>query len=88
MELLEKFTDTLSDAKEMFLDTLSDGKEHLSDYLNEETTVTRKTIATIGIICGLIGIIYGFLIAPAKKRIQVNVNSNTNDYDEEDGKDW
>ncbi|MDE6759757.1 MAG: hypothetical protein K2J90_03645 [Lachnospiraceae bacterium] len=83
MELLEKFTDTLSDAKEMFLDALSDGREHLCDYFNEETTVTRKTIATICIICGLVGVIYGFLIAPAKKRIQVNVNSNTNDYEED-----
>ncbi len=83
MELLEKFRDTLSDAKEMFLDAVSDGREHLCDYFNEETTVTRKTIATICIICGLIGIIYGFLIAPAKKRIQVNVNNNTNDYEED-----
>ena len=82
MELLEKFTDTLSGAKEMFFDAFSDGREHLCDYLNEETTITRKTIAIICIICGLLGIIYGFLIAPANKRIEVNVNSNTNDYEE------
>lgn len=82
MELLENITDTLTGAKEMFLDTLSGGREQLCDYLNEETTVTRKTIAIICIICGLLGIIYGFLIAPANKSIEVTVNSDANDYEE------
>lgn len=83
MEFLERFTDTLSDTKEMIFDALSNIREHLCDFFNEETTVTRKTITAVCVICALTGIIYGFLISPVKRGIQVNVNNNINDCEED-----
>lgn len=88
MEFLETVTSTLSDVKEAALDTLSNIKEYLCDFFDEETTVTRKTIAIICIISALIGIIYGFMISPIKKGIQVNVTNNGNCCGNDDEDDW
>lgn len=63
-------------------DTLTTAIDNLKDYLDEDTTLTRKTIACIGFTCILIGIIYGFIISPIKKGF--NINFINNDFDEDD----
>lgn len=88
MKFLETITCTLSSVKEAVLDTLSDIKEYFCDFFDEETTVTRKTIAIICIISALVGIIYGFLISPIKKGIHVNVTNNGNYCGNDDKDDW
>lgn len=65
-------------------ETIRDGIDTANDYLNEELSVTRKTILIMGSVFVLIGTIYGFLIAPVKKGIQINVSNTLNRYDEDD----
>lgn len=60
-------------------DTFTDSIISIKDFFNEETTITRKTIAITCTIFTLLGIIYGFLIAPVKRGIQINVTNNDND---------
>ena len=87
MNVLESITCTLSDVKEFLWDAIANTKEALCDFFDDEMCVTRKSIFIICTISGLIGILYGFLISPVKKGIQVNVNKNKNYYNDDES-DW
>jgi len=65
-------------------DTITDAATSIRDFFNEETTTTRKTVAVTCAIFALIGIVYGFLISPVKRGIQVNVTNNSDTYPDED----
>lgn len=65
----------LETVKETITDTITSIKE----FFNEEMTTTRKAVAITCAISALIGIVYGFLISPVKKGIQVNVTTNNGD---------
>ncbi len=66
--------DILRTMKDSFTDTII----LIKDFFNEETTMTRKVIAITCSIFALLGIIYGFLIAPVKRGIQINITNNEN----------
>lgn len=59
-------------------DTLTTATSTVSNFFNEETSITRKNFAILCALFALIGIVYGFLIAPIKKGIYVNVSNNGN----------
>ena len=80
MNVLEALTDTLSDTKDTFCDGLSNVKEAFCDYLDEDTTVRRRTIAIMILVAMIIGLIYGLILAP-KKKVVVEV---CDDFDDED----
>lgn len=82
MNVLETITDTLSDTKDTVLDVFYDAKEALCDFLDEDTTIKRKTIAIMILIAALIGLIYGLIIAP-KKKVVVEMCDCADDWDEE-----
>lgn len=72
--------DILKTIKDTFTDTILSIKY----FFNEEMVITRKTIAITCTVFTLFGIIYGFLIAPVKRGIQINITNNENDpYTEE-----
>lgn len=60
-------------------DTFTTAAISAKEYFNEETTITRKTFAITCTVFVLIGVVYGFLISPIKKGIQVNVTNNNGD---------
>ena len=73
------------DILETVKDTFTDAISSIQEFFNEETTTTRKTLIIICAIFTLIGIVYGFLISPIKKGIQVNVtNINDDSYAEDE----
>lgn len=84
MNVLETITDTLSDTKDTVLAALCDAKEALGDFLDEDTTIKRKTIAIMILIAALIGLIYGLFIAPKKKIIVETCGCMKDDWDDED----
>lgn len=67
--------DILKTIKDTFTDTILSIKY----FFNEEMVITRKTIAVTCTIFTLLGIIYGFLVAPVKRGIHVNITNNEND---------
>lgn len=67
MNVLETISGTLSNTKDTFLDGLTDIKEAFYDFLDEDTTIKRKTIVLIILVAALIGLIYGLVFAPKKK---------------------
>ena len=79
MNVLKTLTDTLSDTKTIHYDA----KEALCDFLDEDTTVKRRTIAIIILIAALVGLIYGLIIAP-KKKVVVEMCDCADDWDDED----
>lgn len=83
MNVLKTITDTLSDTKDTMLDGLCDAKEALCDFLDEDTTVKRRTIAIMILIAAIVGLIYGLIIAP-KKKVVVEMCDCTDDWDDED----
>ena len=83
MNVLETITDTLSDTKDIVMDGLCDAKDALCDFLDEDTTVKRRTIAIIILIAALVGLIYGLIIAP-KKKVVVEMCDCADDWDDED----
>ncbi|MBR1866341.1 MAG: hypothetical protein IJ801_07530 [Lachnospiraceae bacterium] len=82
MNLLENAADILSDAKDTCTNALSNVKERVCTFWDEDTSLTRRNLALICILFALIGVIYGFLLSPVKKGIQVNI-TNVDDEDED-----
>lgn len=73
--------DILETVKDTFVNAITSMKE----FFNEETTTTRKTLVIVCAIFTLIGIVYGFLIAPIKKGVSVNItNINDDSYVEDE----
>lgn len=73
--------DILETVKDTFVNAITFMKE----FFNEETTTTRKTLVIVCAIFTLIGIVYGFLIAPIKKGVLVNItNINDDSYVEDE----
>lgn len=73
--------DILETVKDTFVNAITSMKE----FFNEETTTTRKTLVIVCAIFTLIGIVYGFLIAPIKKGVLVNItNINDDSYVEDE----
>ena len=81
---------------ETVCDAITSAKDFVVDYFTEDTTTTRKKVFAIGAVCTLVGILTGFLFAPIKKGIYINVCNNgsnngmppfNEDYDEDDDED-
>lgn len=84
MYVLETVSNTFSEVTETICSGLSKAKQAVCDFFDEDATLSRKTFALVCFICIMIGMIYGFLLAPVKKGIQVNVNNCCCDEDEDD----
>ena len=67
MEILENVWEIITDAKET-----------VTDYFTGDTVTSRKNMITHGGLCLLFGIVAGFLLAPIKKGIYINISDNGN----------
>ena len=67
-EMLMNFLETVCD-------TITGVKDSVVNYF-EDTTTTRKKLFAIGAVCTLIGILAGFMFAPIKKGVYINISNN------------
>ncbi|MCM1158818.1 MAG: hypothetical protein NC300_08780 [Bacteroidales bacterium] len=65
-------------------DTISDICTSVEDFFTDEISVTRKSLMTVGAVCALVGIVWGFVLSPIKKGIYINIANNGNMREEDD----
>lgn len=68
MEIIENLKDVVCNAADT-----------ANSYLEEELSVTRKTILIVSAFALLLGTIYGFCVSPVRKGIHIEVTNYEND---------